>query len=293
MSKNIVVGGQAVIEGVLMRTKNYSVIAVRKPDNDIKLISEKLEIKPVSNFFFLRGVFMIFESLRLGIKALNNSANEALGKEEKLSQRDILFAFILASIFAVVLFIVIPFFATAFLLKDRGIIFNLIDGLIRLAIFLLYLFLVSQIPDIKRIFQYHGAEHKAVNAYEHGKKLEIKEVKKYSTMHLRCGTNFMLIVIIVSIFLFSLITGPLWIRLSSRIILIPMIAGISYEILKFIAKFEENLFIRLIAYPGLLLQKFTTREPDESQIKVAIAALKKALELERNHSSPTEETSSR
>lgn len=290
MEKEIVVGGQAVIEGVLMRTKNYSVIAVRKPDKGIELVSEKLEAKKAFDFVFLRGVVMLFESMRMGIKALSSSANIA-GQEESMTKKDVFIAFSFAAVFAVALFIILPFFVTSVILKDRGVLFNIVDGLIRLVFFLAYLFFVSQIPDIRRVFQYHGAEHKAVNAYEAGKKLEISEVKKYSTAHLRCGTNFMLIVMIVSILLFSLITGAVWLRIISRIILIPVVAGLSYEVLKLIAKFEKNRFVRIFAYPGLMLQRLTTREPDESQIEVSIAALKKALELEKDYSSPTKVSS--
>ena len=290
MEKEIVVGGQAVIEGVLMRTKNYSVIAVRKPDNGIELISEKLEAKKGFDFIFLRGIVMLFESMRMGIKALSSSANIA-GQEDSMTKKDVFIAFSFAAVFAVSLFIILPFFVTSVILKDRGVLFNIVDGLIRLAFFLAYLFFVSQIPDIRRVFQYHGAEHKAVNAYEAGKKLMVQEVKKYSTAHLRCGTNFMLIVMILSILLFSLITGPVWLRIASRIILIPVVAGLSYEVLKLIARFEKNQFVRIFAYPGLMLQRLTTREPDESQIEVSIAALKKALELERDYSSPTKVSS--
>ena len=265
-------GGQAVIEGVLIRYKDKIAISVRK-GNRIITKREKLEPKLLRKVFFIRGVFNLVEFLILGMKALNWSANQQLGKEEKLSNAQLTVALLFSLAFAIGLFIFLPFFATGLLGLEQGVIFNVVDGLIRLIVFVLYVFIISFMADIKRLFQYHGAEHKSINCYEAGKKLTVENVKKYSTIHNRCGTTFIMIVLIVSIFVFSLITGNFFYQLLARIILIPVIASLSYEILFFLNKFNLRLFL----WPGLLVQKITTLEPDKKQIQVAIVAVKNAL----------------
>lgn len=271
-------GGQAVIEGVMMRTKTHYAIAVRKKNGKIvkkltriKSITEKY---PILKWPIIRGFVFLIENLVIGINAINYSMNESLEKKERLGKNELVFTLIFSLVLAIVLFIAVPFFITVLISKDKGLLFNLIDGIIRLIIFFIYLFLISLIKDVQTLFQYHGAEHKSVDTYEHNKRLDPETIKKYSRFHPRCGTSFLLIVMIVSILVFSIIiSNNIFIRLGSRIILIPVIAGISYEILKVSAKFRNNVIMKTIVLPGLLLQHITTREPTKKQIEVAIAAV--------------------
>jgi len=267
-------GGQAVIEGVMMKSSKNIAIAVRMPDGKIKIKKENLaKRKKWIRAPFIRGITMLVEMLIIGIKALIWSADQQLGKEEKISKKEVTLTIILSMLFAVGIFVVLPFFLTGFIVK-QGFWFNLIDGLIRVAIFVLYILIISLFSDVKTLFQYHGAEHKAVNAYESEKKMDYKTVRKYTTLHPRCGTMFIFIVLLLSIILFSLIIWDQWyIRLGSRIVLIPVIASISYELLKLGDKHRDNIFLKIMTYPGLLLQKITTREPSKKQIEVAVKAL--------------------
>ena len=276
------VGGQAVIEGVMMRNKNSVAVATIK-NNKIK--TKKIEFNSAAKkhkwlkWPFFRGVAGLIEMLVLGIKALVYSANEVEDEpEEKLSSKEIFFTMLLAILFTIGIFIVLPYFLTGFISKDKGVLFNIIDGILRIAIFLIYIIAISYMKDIKRVFQYHGAEHKAVNCYEHKKKLTVENCSKFTTVHRRCGTTFLIIVMAVSILVFSMIVSDKWyLRLGLRIILIPVITGISYEILKLAAKYKKSVTLNLLTYPGLMLQKLTTREPTKKQIEVAIKALKAVL----------------
>jgi uncharacterized protein YqhQ len=276
MQHKTTIGGQAVIEGVLMKNDNKIAIAVRRPDGKISLKKEK--IKPWSKrvkflgWPFFRGVVNLIEMLVIGIKALNYSANEASGEDVKISKWEFALTTIFAVIVAVGLFILLPLYLTK-ITQTKGILFNLIDGVIRVALFVLYILLISLMKDVRRIFEYHGAEHKTVNCHEDGKKTTLENVKKYSTVHRRCGTTFLLIVLIVSILVFSLIvTDSFLVKFVSRILLFPVIAGISYELLKLGARFPNNFLLNVLVWPGLLLQKMTTREPDKKQLEVAIKA---------------------
>lgn len=274
------IGGQAVIEGVLMRSKNKTAIAVRKSNGKIKIKKEK--IKSVSDKYpflkwpFFRGILNLIEMLVIGIKALTWSADEQVEPEkgEKISSWELFLTFFIATVVTVLLFILLPLYLSKLLIKSSGLLFNLVDGIFRIIIFILYIYLISRMKDIQRVFQYHGAEHKAVHCYEEKKKLNVKNCKKYSTAHLRCGTSFLIIVLIISILVFSLITNKTFlIKFLSRIFLIPVIIGISYEILKILDKYQKNFLIKLIATPGLWVQSLTTKEPDDRQIEVAIKAL--------------------
>lgn len=273
------VGGQAVIEGVLMKNGEKVAIAVRKPNKKISVRKEKWkDPKKRCKIFgwpFIRGTANLLEMLVMGIKALNYSANESIGeKEEKITTGEFVVTTIVALAFAIGLFVVLPLYLTK-VTQTEGILFNLIDGLIRIVIFVLYILAISLMSDVKRLFEYHGAEHKVVACYEDGKKLIPANVKKYSTLHRRCGTTFVLIVLFVSIIVFSLVvTDNFWIKLVSRIVLFPVIAGVSYELLKLGAKFPKNIILRALVWPGLMLQKLTTKEPDKKQIEVAIKAFK-------------------
>lgn len=276
------IGGQAVIEGVMMRNKDKTAVATIK-NNRIK--TKKLRFNSVTKkhkwlkWPFFRGVVGLIEMLVLGIKALIYSANEAEDEpEEKLGSKEIFFTMLLAILFTIGIFIVLPYFLTGLISKDKGMLFNLIDGILRIVIFLIYIIIISSMKDIRRVFQYHGAEHKAVNCYEHKKKLTVENCGRFTTVHRRCGTTFLIIVLVVSILVFSMIVSDKWHwRIGLRVLLIPVITGISYELLKLGAKHENNMALKLLTYPGLLLQKLTTREPTKKQIKVAIKALKAVL----------------
>ncbi|MBI2671778.1 DUF1385 domain-containing protein [Candidatus Woesearchaeota archaeon] len=274
------IGGQALIEGVLMRNKNLIGIAVRKPDGKIKTKTEKLNfLNRLKKIIFIRGIIVLVETLYVGTKALIYSANEAGNeKEEKINKKEVFLSLFLSVIFALGFFVFLPLYLTK-LIVSSGILFNIIDGFIRIFIFVLYIIIISFMKDIKRVFQYHGAEHMAVHCYENKDKLNIENCRKYSTVHPRCGTNFLFIVLILSILIFSLITSRSFlIKIFSRIVLIPVIASVSYEFLKLGAKFKNNLFLRILTKPGLLLQKVTTRNPEKDQIEVAISALKLVVE---------------
>jgi len=282
------VGGQAVIEGVMMRSKHFWALAVRKPDrtiytklfNDVSLTNKN----KVLGFMFIRGIIALIESMTLGFKALSYSINEATEEEIKFSKREMTISVIIAVVFAVGVFFILPTiigrsFSEFF---PNAIVYNLLEGLIRIGFFFAYILLVSQIKDIKRVFQYHGAEHKTIQAYENDEELKPEIVRKYSTMHIRCGTSFLLIVMVVAILIFALLgkQSMIW-RIISRILLIPVIAGISYELIRLAGKFSKYKVVNILFYPGLLLQKITTKEPDNDQIEVAISSFKKVIEAEK------------
>ncbi len=274
-----IVGGQAVIEGVMMRGFGKVATAVREPSGNISVqvnqVHSIAEKYPILKLPFLRGSVTLFESLILGIKSLSFSAQAAGEDEEQLTDKELAGTIFFALILACVLFIAIPTFAAKFLheITDDPVIFNLAEGFLRLIIFLLYIFAISRAQDIQRVFQYHGAEHKTIFCYEADLPLTVENVKKFPRLHPRCGTAFLLIVMIVSIFVFAFLGWPdLWLRILSRIILLPVVAGISYEIIRF-AGTSQNSLVHLAIMPGLWLQYLTTREPDDSMIEVAIASL--------------------
>lgn len=266
------IGGQAVIEGVLMRSEDRVAVAVRNPKN--RIIVKKERTKPISKILLWRGFSYIIDMLVVGFNALIWSAEVASGGKERLSKKELVFTLAVSILFALLLFVAVPFFVTLLITKENTIMFNLVEGLLRIALFLLYIIGVASMPDVKRVFEYHGAEHKVVNCYEKNKKLTYDNIKKCSTIHPRCGTSFLLIVLIVSILVFSIITTKdLVIRFVSRILLLPLIAGVSYEFLKLSDKYKNEPFFKLIAAPGIFLQMITTAEPDKRQIEVALKAL--------------------
>lgn len=277
VKKEHYIGGQALVEGVLMKNKDKIGIAVRK-GKKILVKREKLKFKD-SNIIFLRGIKNLFIILHLGMKSLNYSTNVQLEKDEKIGFWGIFFSIIFALAFGLALFKLLPLFFTTLFDKYsavNNIAFNIIEGLIKVTIFVLYVYLISLMKDVNRIFQYHGAEHKAVACYESNKKLIVKNVKKFDKEHKRCGTSFIFLVLLISVVVYSFIPKDygFWLKFSLRIILLPVIAGISYEFLRLGAKY--NLFGWLV-YPGLWIQKITTKEPDNKQIEVAISALNAAL----------------
>jgi uncharacterized protein YqhQ len=290
------VGGQAVIEGVMMRGVDHWSLAVRRPDDtigvhDFPLVSWMVRY-PALKLPVVRGVVALVESLAIGIRALTMSANESLGEEEQeLSKKEIGLTLVVAFGFAVALFFLAPLFLTGLLdhWLGEGFLFWLVEGVVRVAIFIVYIVVVTQLPDLRRVFEYHGAEHMSIHALEHGDELTPDNVEKYRTLHLRCGTSFLLIVLVVSVFVFAAVGRPAWYLLVlSRVVLIPLIAGISYEIIKWAGRHEGSAVMRTIMWPGLALQRLTTRQPDRAQIEVAIAALEKIVELEPQDRPPVE-----
>lgn len=287
------IGGQAVIEGVMMKSRKVWTVAVRKPDGDIILRKENLQ---EDHRFFktpvFRGIFGLVQALRLGIKALSYSAEISFGNEEEKSSsfsKALTLLFSLALAFG--LFFLFPLYVTKLLglvfnpLQDSNILFNFVDGIIRITFFLIYILSIAKLKDIKRVFEYHGAEHMVIHAYEAGKELTLENIRKFNTLHPRCGTSFLLIVMVMSMIMFSLIPNnwSLMDNFLARIFLIPLIAGLSYELIRLTATNPCNPFIKAIALPGLFLQKVTTRKPSPDQIEVAVKALKGALEQEINY----------
>ena len=275
----IYVGGQAVIEGVMMRGPGYIATAVREPSGEI--VVKKEPFASISDRFpllkkpLIRGVVSLMESLYHGMKALSFSAQAAGEEGDELSNKEIIMTMAFALVMAIVLFVIIPTYAAKFLhsVTDDTRLLNTAEGVLRLLIFLAYIAAISMMKDIRRVFEYHGAEHKTIHAYEAGLPLDVAHIRSFSTLHPRCGTNFMLIVMLVSIVVFAFLGWPdLWERILSRIILLPLIAGISYEIIRYAGRTKRQWVSYAIA-PGLWLQKMTTREPSDDQIEVAIRAL--------------------
>ena len=287
MTKKLSVGGQAVIEGVMMRGPGKIAVAVRKPNGeitvDLKPAGSISDRYPILKKPFLRGVVSLVESLGYGMKALSFSAQVSGDEEdgeESMSSLEMAGTMAVSIGLAVLLFVVLPTGAMK-LLQNQGVgpmVLNLCEGLMRLAIFLLYIWGISRQKDIQRVFQYHGAEHKTIYTYEHGLSLRVENVRPFSTLHPRCGTNFLMIVMLIGIFIFAFLGWPsLWERILSRILLMPVVAGISYEIIRFAGKHMDKAWVRAAILPGLALQKLTTRQPDDDQIEVAIASLKAVL----------------
>ncbi len=295
--QTILVGGQAIIEGVMMRVPGAYAIAVRNPKGEIVTrrqeftsIVERVAIlkKPV-----LRGMVALFESMKMGIKTLNESAEIAYEEDssKEMTFKDKALSFlgtILALGIGLGLFFVTPIFVTGNLLhlSETAFTFNVVSGLIRIALFLTYLWGISLMDDVKRLFQYHGAEHKAVYTFEAGKPLDIESARPFQTQHPRCGTSFIFIVLLSSILMFAIIDSVvklfvgemnLQIRLLTHLPLIPIVAGVSYEVLKLSSKYRHIAWVRALAAPGLWLQNITTREPDDDQLTVALESLKFAF----------------
>jgi uncharacterized protein YqhQ len=281
-------GGQAVIEGVMMRGKNKVAIAVRKsPDNIVlkeMVINSIGERFPFLKWPFVRGVVTLISSLIIGIKGLTFSASQIADEEdEKITPFEMFISIIVSFGLAVLLFIALPAGIVALVQPyvSSNIILNFIEGMIKITAFLSYLFVISRLKDIKRVFMYHGAEHKVIHNYESGFDLSVANARKYTTLHPRCGTNFLFIVILLSIFFFSFFGRPPFLeRILLHLLLLPVIAGTSYEVIKLAGRERVNPVIKVIATPGLWLQKLTTNEPDDSMLEVAITALKAVLPVE-------------
>lgn len=280
-------GGQAIIEGVMIRGQKNVAMAVRRPNGSVTLHSEPLPqiyTAPLRRIPFVRGILVLAESLVLGTRALMYSANVALeqeGTEISPATTWIMIAGALA--FVIGLFFLVPLFLAGLLERflNSPLLSHLVEGIIRLGFFIVYILGIGFIPDIRRVFSYHGAEHKAVNAHEAGADLAVEAIKRYSTAHVRCGTSFLLIVLVLAILVFGILgQPPIAVRIASRVVLIPVIAAIGYEIIRFGGAHAMNSLVRALLSPGLALQSLTTREPDDQQIEVALCALKEAMRLD-------------
>ena len=286
------VGGQAVLEGVMMRGISVWAVAVRTPEGEIEIESE--QIKPwaqrhrIWRLPVIRGVVALAESMKIGFKALAISANAQMEEDEEGEKEEIGgwiwgFTIFLSLLLSIGLFFVVPVGLTS-LIKDQlgsALLFWLIEGILRTAIFIGYIVVISKLPDLRRVFEYHGAEHKTISCYEAEDELVPSRAKLYSRLHPRCGTSFLLIVMVLAIFVFAPIGLPEWYwLLLSRILGIPLIAGLSYEVIKWAGKNRRKAWVRAVMWPGLMLQNLTTREPDEEQLAVAIASLEAVLARE-------------
>ena len=277
-------GGQAVIEGVMIRGQRFAAVAARRPSGEITTRLTPLNtlyIGAIRRIPLLRGVVVLAETLVLGMQALAYSANVSLQEEEKELGRWSMGLMLATSLgIAVALFFLLPLLLVSIFDRtyDDALLSNIVEGIIRLGLFLAYVWGIGRLPDIKRVFAYHGAEHMAVKTYEAGEPLETSAVRQYTTAHPRCGTAFLLVVMLVAIVVFAFLgKPPMLLRILSRIVLIPVIAGVSYEVIRFSGKHQGNPLVRAIMAPSLLLQVLTTRKPDDSQIEVAICAVETAI----------------
>ncbi|RME80588.1 MAG: DUF1385 domain-containing protein [Caldilineae bacterium] len=277
-------GGQAVIEGVMMRGRRKVAVAARNPQGEIILHEEPLPARiyqgRVSRLPFVRGTVLLWDALVLGTRALMWSADVAIGEEEESEgfSGPVAWGTMLVSLaFGVGLFFLLPTAVSQWLEQSLGLaktVSSLLEGFLRIILFLAYILAIGRMKDVQRVFAYHGAEHKTINAYEAGAPLTPESVARFSTQHTRCGTSFLLFVLVISILLFVPLQFDLWwLRLLSRLVLIPVVAGISYEFLRFSTRYRRNPIMRVLIAPGLALQKLTTREPDLEMLEVAIAAL--------------------
>ncbi len=286
-------GGQAVVEGVMMRGADHWAVAVRKPDGDLHVESHEIrsitQRHPIWKKPGLRGIIVLGQSLAIGVRALMIAANQSLDDEEQLTDRQVGISLVVAAVLFIGIFILGP--TTLFTwLEGRlggGPVVNVLEGVFRVVLFVAYLWLIGRTKDIHRVFEYHGAEHKTIAAYEHGEALEPATIDKWPKEHVRCGTNFLIIVMVITIFVFTLFGTPglLW-RLASRIVAIPVIAAIAYEALRLGARFPDSLVMRGLMAPGIWLQKITTQQPDDDQIEVAVASFREVLRRESEAAGP-------
>lgn len=278
MSEQVTYGGQAVIEGVMMRGPKTLAIAVRRPDGQIAIRQDQVQPiaqrYPILRLPILRGMVAMVEAIGVGIDALMYSANEAMPEEEQLSKGEMTLTSVMGFALAIGIFVVVPTLATNWVRgwETGSAVVNTVEAVMRLGLFIGYLVAISLMKEIQRVFQYHGAEHKVINTFEAGQPLEVEFVRQHSREHKRCGTSFLLYVVVISVVVFSLFPIPnVWLRITSRLALMPLVAGISYELLRFLGR-SNNRFTLWMSRPGMWLQGLTTREPDDSQLEVAIAA---------------------
>ncbi|MEE8443158.1 MAG: DUF1385 domain-containing protein [Dehalococcoidia bacterium] len=289
-------GGQAVIEGVMIRGRRFLCVAVRRPTGQLTASLTPLNTLytgPVRRIPLVRGVVVLAETMVLGMKALMYSTNVSLEQEGQEMGKWSMGLMLAVSLgFAVGVFFLLPLFVIQFIDRyvDSDLLSNIVEGVIRLSLFLTYIGGIGMIPDIKRVFAYHGAEHMTVKAHEGNDPLEIDKIRKYSTAHPRCGTAFLLVVMVIAIFVFALLgRPPMFWRIVSRVVLIPVIAGLAYEVIRFSGAHQGNAFVRLVTRPSLLLQKMTTRQPDDDQIEVAVHAMSTVLAADEGRELPVVE----
>ena len=280
-------GGQAVMEGVMMRGRGVWAVAVRTPDRSIHVESHQIHSvakrHPILRKPFFRGIIALGQAISIGVRALSISANRSSPEDVQLSSRQMALSMGVAVVLFIGIFIVGPAVAFRWVGRNIGssVLVNAMEGVFRVLLFLGYLVLIGRAKEIRRVFEYHGAEHKPIAAYERDEPLVPERVDRYSTLHVRCGTNFLLIVMVVAILVFALFGNPgLWWRIGSRIVAIPIIAGLAFEVLRLGARYEGSRFMRALMAPGLWLQKVTTRPPDHGQIEVAIASFNEVLRRE-------------
>ncbi|HBN96451.1 MAG TPA: DUF1385 domain-containing protein [Firmicutes bacterium] len=283
-------GGQAVIEGVMMRGQYHSAVAVRKTDQSITVLEE--DLKPWSDRFpilkkpILRGAVALVESMVMGLRSLNYSASQFGDEEEQLTTKELVMTMGFALVLTVALFIVLPAFLLRFVQSHiaSNVMVNLVEGVIKVSIFVIYIVAISWMNDIKRVFAYHGAEHKTINCYEAGEELIAENVAKHSRVHARCGTNFLLIVLFTSVFVFSFFGRPPFLqRILIHLAIMPIVAGLSYELIRKAGQKDCHPIFKWVAKPGMLLQNLTTIEPDQQMIEVAIKALETVLDKDAIH----------
>lgn len=290
MVEKISIGGQAVIEGVMMRSPQWLATAVRKPSGEIVYKKTKISSNrgKLAKIPFVRGAVSLFDALVMGIKELTFSANQSeVEEEEQITQKEAVMTTVVSLALGIGLFVVIPSLIGSFVFSNNKIHSNLLEAVLRLVFFIFYIWVISFSKDVKRVYEYHGAEHKSIYAYENGLELIPENAKKFTTLHPRCGTSFLLIVMLISIIVFScmdfILPVPkdmlqkIIIKVVLRVIMMPVIAGISYEIQRYSSNHLDRCWVKLVAFPGLSLQRITTKEPDLDQLEVAIVAIKAAL----------------
>lgn len=304
------IGGQAVLEGIMMRGKLNWAIAVRMPDGDIHVEEHDLHSAAAQRAWLrkplIRGVWGLYETMALAMKALSISARYAgESEEEQLTSREVGLTMVLGVALAVGLFIVLPAFAARYIVgtpEDHVFTWNIVNGLVRLTVFFLYIWAVSRMKEIQRVFAYHGAEHKTIHAYEHGLPLETETIQRYETMHVRCGTSFLLMVMVIAVVVYMLIPiKPLLISLGVtnaflatlvtigvHLLMLPFIAGLAYEVIKWAGARSQQPLVRVLLWPGLMLQKMTTREPEDDMVEVAVMAMRRIVDREEGRVSPAD-----
>ena len=290
MVEKISIGGQAVIEGVMMRSPQWLATAVRKPSGEIVYKKTKISSNrgKLAKIPFVRGAVSLFDALVMGIKELTFSANQSEAEEEEqITQKEAVMTTVVSLALGIGLFVVIPSLIGSFVFSNNKIHSNLLEAVLRLVFFIFYIWVISFSKDVKRVYEYHGAEHKSIYAYENGLELTPENAKKFTTLHPRCGTSFLLIVMLISIIVFSCMdfilpvpkdmVQKIIIKVVLRVIMMPVIAGISYELQRYSSNHLDRCWVKLVAFPGLSLQRITTKEPDLDQLEVAIVAIKAAL----------------
>jgi uncharacterized protein YqhQ len=290
-----VIGGQAIIEGVMMQNGDRIAVAVRRQSDGEILVRDlpaRFRFKKLGRIPFLRGLFRLYDMMSLGLRALNLSTELAFPEDEQMGKGSTFATFAVAIIIAIGAFMILPLYLTGFipgLTSGNSIAFNLVEGVIRMGFFFIYLIAISRMKDIQRVFQYHGAEHKVVYTYEADEELTVKNAQKHTTLHPRCGTAFLMTVFVIAILIFSLAGNPaLWIKILSRLVLLPVVAGVSYEVLRFSGRHYDLWWVKALAQPGLWLQKITTGAPDDAMVEVAIASMKRVLVSESDTEEPSE-----